>query len=138
MNWISYAILLRRICNMKSKDEMNKLLYKLYDLYIYDEEINKPNQTDEIKEAYEKVEKLNTEISNLYMQHEMDQYDFGTILDELYDAYDILIQTYRKHDFMQGLMIGLSLNKLSQEYVTKDEIDKWLNQISIENERQNG
>lgn len=123
---------------MKSKDEMNKLLYKLYDLYIYDEEINKPNQTDEIKEAYEKVEKLNTEISNLYMQHEMDQYDFGTILDELYDAYDILIQTYRKHDFMQGLMIGLSLNKLSQEYVTKDEIDKWLNQISIENERQNG
>ena len=123
---------------MKSKEEMNELFYKIYDLYIYDEERSKPNQTNEIKDAYEKVEKFNNEISNLYMQHKMDQYDFGTILDELYDSYDTLIQTYRKHDFMQGLMIGLALNKLSQEYVSKDEIDKWLNQISIEKERQNG
>lgn len=123
---------------MKSKEEMNKLLYKLYDLYIYDEEIHKPNQTDEIKEAYEYVEKLNSEITDLYMQHKMNQYDFGTILDKLYDSYDTLIQTYRKHDFMQGLMIGLALNKLSQECVSKDEIDKWFNQISIEKERQNG
>ena len=123
---------------MKSKEEMNELFYKIYDLYIYDEERSKPNQTNEIKDAYEKVEKFNTEISNLYMQHKMDQYDFGTILDELYDSYDTLIQTYRKHDFMQGLMIGLSLNKLAHEFVNEDAVDNWLNQISIEKERQNG
>lgn len=29
---------------MKSKEEINELLYKIYDLYIYEEEMNKPNQ----------------------------------------------------------------------------------------------
>lgn len=72
------------------------------------------------------------------MQHKVNEFDFGTVLDKLFDSYEVMIQTYRKHDFMQGLMIGLALNKLSQEYVSKDEIDKWLNQISIEKERQNG
>ena len=123
---------------MKDENKMDTLLDQFYSMYMYKDEITQPNETKKINELYQICMNGQDIILDEYEKHQLNKYDFNQELDKFCLKYEDRVAEYRKYDFMQGMMIGLSLNKLSQEYVDPEMIDRWLSQIELENDKKMG
>lgn len=118
---------------MDSKKDLKKALDLFYDRYLYEVEVTKLYEKNgKIQECLDKIIKLDKKIVNIYRKHKLSIDDFSQMLEEYFFAYNEMICAYRQEDFEQGLMIGLALNKFSQEFVNPEMIVEWMNSIKDE------
>lgn len=117
---------------MDEKKLMKELLDKFYYMYIYEEEIYKLYEDKRTKSLNKKLIKLDKILNKVYKEHQISEEKFRDILENLFDTYNDMICAYRKHDFQQGLMVGLSLTKFSQMLIKPEMIERWMNEIFVD------
>ena len=117
---------------MDEKKLMKELLDKFYYMYIYEEEIYKLYEDKRTKALNKKLIKLDKRLNKVYKEHQISEEKFRDILENLFDTYNDMTCVYRKHDFQQGLMVGLSLTKFSQMLIKPEMIERWMNEIFVD------
>lgn len=117
---------------MDEKKLMKELLDKFYYMYIYEEEIYKLYEDKRTKALNKKLIKLDKRLNKVYKEHQISEDEFRDILENLFDTYNDMTCAYRKHDFQQGLMVGLSLTKFSQMLIKPKMIKRWMNEIFVD------
>lgn len=118
---------------MDSKKDLKNALDLFYDRYLYEVEVTKLYENNEkIQEINNKLIELDKKMIDAYIKQNISVEQFKNLLEEYFYTFNEEICEYRKNDFEQGLMIGLALNKFSQEFVKPEMVVEWMNLIKDE------